>query len=722
MSGSPKSRLPSVRETIDSFDRVLHTDIGIALKPHALGELFGVIQLAAKKAGLSGNPAGSPPPDADIPTIAKALGLRAHRIFLASDWWRYDHGIIVSNELESEKPVLLCSNALTGGMQLSGPNRLGEFRAIDAATAAQLDPNGYALYAGLPPENLRFKDLVLKSLKLHAREVGVFLMLTILIAVLSYSVPVGSGLLVNHAVPHGEYPLLAAIVACVIGVNLLMFALRYTTELLARRLEGNAGVHMHAGLLMRISALPLSFFSKVASADLMRRIVGLETARRSAIRIATTSLIDLATLLIGVSVLSWYFPIGGLVVLTAVILSLLLAFILARRSFSAFLEGEAMTSNILTVVYEIVGHIASIRIGGAERRSFQRWRDDFVEMRRRTVRSVQFSDTQVAIQQGINLFLISCIFGLVTYNLASVSGGSIGFYVAFVSSLSIVTGSVASLSGSMLAAYGLIPLVQRAAPVLEAPPVVPVRRKPKIQGQISVQGFTYRYANDLPLVLDGVTFEVRPGDYVGIVGASGCGKSTLIRCILGMLEPEHGRVLFDSVDINELDRDAVRRQCGVVLQDSRLFPGSLLENLAAGRLVEQEAVLSVIDRVGLGGFIRSLPMGLNTLITENTSTFSAGQIQLVALARALIGEPKILVIDEGTSALDPSSQKTVTDTLSAMNVTRLIATHRLDKLSFCDRIIVLDNAVIAEQGTPAELLAARGLYYSLVISGAEASQ
>jgi len=713
------NRLPSVSDTIDRFERVLHTDIGIALKPHALGDLFGVLQLGAKQIGLSGNPVGAPSSDTDIAGIARTLGLKVHSIELLSDWWRHDHGVVISAEVSSGRPVLLCPNKFSGGMRITGPERLGDFRPVDALRAAQIDTHAYAIYAELPSQRLDFKAVLFRSVKLHSDEIGLFIALTVLIAIFAYSVPVASGLIVNHAVPHGEYSLLVAIVTAVVAANLLMFALRYTTELLARRLEGNAGVHLQAGLLHRIAVLPLSFFSRQNSADLMRRVVGLETARRSVIRLATTSLIDLTTLLVGIAVLIWYFPIGGFVVLTAALFSLLLAFSLARRSFTAFLEGESMTSNVLTIVYELVSHISSIRIAGAELNSFQRWRDDFVEMRRRTVRSTQFTDTYSAFQQGMNLFLMSCIFGLVTYNLASVENASIGFYVAFVSSLSIVTGSVASLSAAMLSAYGLIPLVQRAAPILESPPAIPTRRVPKIEGRFSIQKIVYRYSNELPPVLDEITLEVREGQYIGIVGASGCGKSTLIRCILGMISPERGKILVDGVDIQEIDREAARKQFGVVLQDTRLFPGSLLENLAVGRLLDQEVALAALDRVGLGAYIRSLPMGMNTLITESASTFSMGQIQLISLARALIGNPKVLIMDEGSSALDQESQRIVTETLASLKITRLIATHRVETLSSCDRVIVIDSGVVVEEGSPAELLAARGRYYSLVAVGGE---
>lgn len=707
------SRLPGVRETLGQFDAVLDTDIGIATRPHALGDVYGVCQFAAKQLGLGGNPTrGAPAPDAGIADTAHALGLATHEVELAGDWWRADHGMLIVRERESGRPVLVASDRVRCGMTATYPDRLGAFEPVDEARAAGLERQALAVYVALPDTALTFGGILRRTLSLHPFEATAFILLTALTAILTYSIPVASGLIVDHAVPHRDYTLLMAIVGAVVACNLAMLALRYTAELIARRIEGSAGSHLQAGLLDRLLRFPLGFFARHNSADLMRRIVGLETARRTVLRLISTTLVDTVTLLTGLGVLVWYYPTGGLVVAIATLVCLVLAFLLSRHSYTAYLEGETMTANVLTIVYELVGNMLAIRASGAEQRAYARWRDDFVEMRRRTVRSTRYADVFACLQQAINLILMAVVFGLVAYNVTGIEGATVGDYVAFVSALSLATGSVGSLAASCLAAYSIVPQVQRAAPLLAAVPEAgTVRRRPQpLAGRIQLVDVTYRYTDDAPAVLDEVNVDLRPGEYVGIVGASGAGKSTLLRLVLGLLAPSRGKVLLDQNDLATVDADEVRRQIGVVLQDCRLFPGSLLENLSEGRAVDPQRVLEALDRVGIGAYVRSLPMGVHTMVGEGATTFSGGQVQLIALARALVGDPRLLVIDEGSSALDNVSQQQVCAVLESLPMTRLVSTHRLGTLARCDRILVVEGGQIRDAGTYAEFAAGDGRF------------
>jgi ATP-binding cassette subfamily C protein len=398
------------------------------------------------------------------------------------------------------------------------------------------------------------------------------------------------------------------------------------------------------------------------------------------------------------------------------VLNLGVAFLLGSLSRAAYAEGEAMTANVLTIVYELIANMLPIRLFAAQRRAFIRWRDNFIEMRRRQVRSTRYGDVYAAFQQSLGLLTLCIVFSIVTYSTTTVPPDSIGEYVSFVASVSIVTGSVASLASTVLAYFSLVVSVNMSLPLrMEIPESVAGRKKLAVsRGEIELQGVDFKYSPEQPLVFSSLSLRIQPGEYIGIVGHSGCGKSTLVRLILGLLPPTNGKVFIDRNDLSNVNLEAVRKTFGVVLQDYRMFAGSILENITAGRNLEVEPVLKTLETIGMAKFVKSLPMGIHTVIGENTSLFSGGQIQLMALARALVGEPQLLLFDEATSALDNVSVSKVGEVLDQLAITRIVFTHRLGTLKKCDRIVVMDRGAIAQEGIYEQLVNTAGFFKNML--------
>ena len=711
------SALPTLDETLGQFDQLLGTDVAVSTRPSPLGEVFSACQAAAKLLGLSGTPIrGSVRPDATVIETANVLGLSAREVSLSGEWWKNDHGIMVLKDETTDKPILVRSCHGRTAMEFSGPIQFVKFQPITLKVAQTLKTTAVVLYPTLPDSPTKFSDVLMSVLKLYPFEALVYLALTVIIAVLTYSVPVASGMIIDHAVPHRNELLLTAVISIVVVCNLIMLALRYTSELIVQRLEAMAGTQLQAAVLERLFRLPLQFFASHNTADVMRRFTSLEGARRSSLRMIVTTSMDFATLTVGIATLVYYFPFGALAVVAVSALSLLIAFILAKASFSAYSEGEAMTTNVLTVVYELIGNMLPIRMFGAQRRAFLRWRDNFVEMRRRTVRSSAFSNRYAAVQQSLSLVTLGTVFAVVTYSAKGAQSDSVGHYVAFVGSVSLVTGTIASLASSLMGFFSLKPSISLATPILTGLPEAATGRSlpSEIKGDVEFAAIDFRYAEQSPLVLNNFSFAVKAGQYVGIVGTSGCGKSTLLKIMLGLLAPTKGQVYFDKNDLAAVNMDQVRRQCGVVLQDCRMFSGSILDNISSGRDFEVEQILAVLDAVGLGPYVRGLPMGIHTVVGEGTTAFSGGQVQLMALARELVGSPKLLIFDEATSALDNVSVQKIGDIIDGLPLTRIIFTHRLGTLKNCDQVIVLDGGCVAQQGTFAELSQQNGLFKSML--------
>ena len=235
-----------------------------------------------------------------------------------------------------------------------------------------------------------------------------------------------------------------------------------------------------------------------------------------------------------------------------------------------------------------------------------------------------------------------------------------------------------------------------------------------LEGSIEVRNLSFRYRPNAPLVLSKVNFSVKAGSFVAIVGPSGSGKSTLLRILLGFEDPQQGQVYVDGRDCRELQRDLLRRQIGTVLQDARLVGNTLMEVIAAGRPLSLEQVWSAAEKAGLGEELKVLPMGLQTLVPAGGSNLSGGQRQRLTIARALAGNPRLLLLDEPTSALDNQTQAHVLKNLEQHAITRIMVAHRLSTIQHADVILVLVNGEIVERGTYNDLLKQQGVFSQLM--------
>lgn len=261
------------------------------------------------------------------------------------------------------------------------------------------------------------------------------------------------------------------------------------------------------------------------------------------------------------------------------------------------------------------------------------------------------------------------------------------------------------------------PRLELQIPILETSPENS-ENKPRVEslsGSIEMSNVAFRYGDDSPYVFRSLSLKVRAGEYVALVGKSGCGKSTILRLMLGFEMPESGSVFFGSHDTQKVDLRSLRRHIGTVTQDGRLFAGDIASNitLSTPRATIDDAWRAA-EMAGIADDIRAMLQGMHTLIGEGSGSISGGQRQRLMIARAICGDRSILMFDEATSALDNKTQKQVADALDAMHCTRIVVAHRLSTVRHCDRILVIDDGRVAEEGTFDELLATDGLFAELV--------
>lgn len=303
------------------------------------------------------------------------------------------------------------------------------------------------------------------------------------------------------------------------------------------------------------------------------------------------------------------------------------------------------------------------------------------------------------------------------YVMAVKSGISVADYYAFDTAYGMVSGAFASLAGIALTVAQIKPILNMVKPFFDAVPEVSDGKQviTRLSGGIELSNVSFRYSENMPLVVDDMSLKIRPGQYVAIVGKTGCGKSTLMRLLLGFEHPQKGAIYYDGRDLERIDLRSLRRRIGAVMQNGKLFQGDIYSNIVISALwLSQDEAWEAAELAGIADDIRTMPMGMNTIISEGSGGISGGQRQRLMIARAIAPKPRILMFDEATSALDNITQKKISEALASLKCTRIVIAHRLSTIKQCDRIIVLDRGKIIEDGKYDELIEKNGFFAELV--------
>ena len=537
-----------------------------------------------------------------------------------------------------------------------------------------------------------------------------------LVAGIGLLVPILTGQVLGTFVARAQKDLIVEGGLLVIGGAFAAAALQVVMNIAALRLEGRWSGALQAAVWGRLLSLPASFFSKYATGELGTMALGVSAAQEVLSSLTTTAALGLLTGAANL-ILVYFYNVPLAIAATVLVLigagtCACVGIFEVRWQRQSYQNEQKVSAR----VFQLLGAVPKLRVTAAEDRAFAVWAGDFGRGRVINAAARRLQNLVTTFNAGYPLVCAIIVFWLVAGVMHdSISTSTfLGFFAAF----NLLLASTLQFTGVAITALRVVPMLERLAPLLAATPEVKLDQADpgELSGRISFSRISFCYGQDGPTVLDEVSFAVEPGEFVAIVGPTGCGKSTVLRLLLGFETPRSGTILYDGQDLGQLDTGAVRRQCGVVLQNGALLAGSLLTNIVGSTAYNQDDAMEAARMAGMAGDIAAMPMGLHTVVSEGTNTLSGGQRQRVMIARALVSRPRIVLFDEATSALDNPTQEIVAASTRELNATRIVIAHRLSTVTEADRILVMEAGRIVQQGTYQELLSDSGGLFARLAS------
>ena len=638
-------------------------------------------------------------------------GLMRRTVELTEGWYRDAYGPILAYTKDEGLPCALLPGTLSG-YSYTDP-KTGERVKIGKKTAARFETEAFCFYRPLPQKQLGIPDLLLYMKRC------VTLSDVILILAATFAVTF-VGFVMPRLIKALTGPVLASRRAdALIGVTVAMFCVSLSSQLISSvkgmiqsRLGAKTALGVQASMMMRLLSLPASFFRRYSPGELKSRSLSVNQLCSLLFGIVMNTGLTSLTSLLYVTQIFRFAPslvIPSLVIVAVTVGFSILTTVTQIRINKLHMEYSAKESGMS---YGMITGVQKIKLAGAEKRLFAKWLDLYAEGAELTYNPPAFIKLNAVFSAAITL-----VSNIVMYILAVKSGLGQSSYFAFTSAYGMLMGAFMSVSDTALSAARIRPILEMAEPFLKTEPETSEGKEivTRLSGSVEMDHVSFRYAEDEPYILNDLSLKIRPGEYVALVGRTGCGKSTLVRLLLGFEKPEKGAVFYDGRNIEKLDLPSLRRKIGTVTQDAGLFQGDIFSNIviSAPELSQKDA-WEAAEAAGIADDIRAMPMGMNTIIAEGQGGISGGQRQRIMIARAIAPKPKILILDEATSALDNRTQKQVSEALDRMGCTRLVIAHRLSTIRRCDRILVLDDGKIIEDGTYDELIEKNGFFAGLV--------
>jgi NHLM bacteriocin system ABC transporter ATP-binding protein len=648
--------------------------------------------------------------DISLADVARASHIQTRQVALKGEWWQEDNGPLLGFWEETDQPIALISSK-RGYRLYDAGTRL--YREVTAEVAERIKPFAHMLYRSLPNKPVSAWELIKFGLAGDATDLRLILFAGVAVGLLGMLIPITTAIIFDQIIPQADRLQLFQLAFSLIFVVLAMALFQVVQNLALLRLQERMGAELEAAIWQRVLSLPVSFFRDYTSGDLGNRVLGLRRIQQilsgtvmSALLAGIFSIFSFFLLFYYHSRLAW--TATGLVAVSVAVM-----IFAGYRKMDYYRQLVHLQGKISGIILQTIEGITKFRAAAAEGRAFATWAAEFSQAKQVSYRARDVANNLQVFNSGYQVITTMVIFTVII--LSGRQELTIGQFLAFNTAFIQFMMAVLTLSGAFLTILNVIPMYERARPILQAAPEIDeLKEHPgDLVGGIEVAHVSFRYKQDGPMILKDVSLEIYPGEFVALVGASGSGKSTLFRLLIGFEQPLSGSIYYNGRDLAAVDVREVRRQIGVVLQNGKVMGGDLFTNIVGSLPLTLDDAWRAAEMAGLADDIKKMPMGMHTVLNNGGGTLSGGQRQRLLIARAIVNRPRILFFDEATSALDNHTQAVVSQSLANLQATRIVIAHRLSTIKNADKIYVLQDGRIAQEGTYDELINVEGLFADL---------
>ena len=602
--------------------------------------------------------------DEVVEEVMRATNMTKRSVRLTDAWWKDSDGPLLATLRDGSGTLALFPGTVWGLYFLDATTN--KKIRVTKKNAALFDEDALCFYRPLPARALTEKEfLTFLISQMRRSDLLLYFLAFILMSVAGIVSTIAVKIAFDHIIPSGAAPLLLSLFLFLASLALANLFMRSALHSLSARIQCRLSNLIENSVIARVMNLPVSFFGNNTAGGLSQRITAFTNLSKTIADILFVAMNMLVALVMSLPILyvaPQLLPAGLIAITLAIVVYIVTTIQEQNLTMRAYSQSEKNGG----VAFDLISGAQRLKLSGSEDRAYARWLYGYAEQAAATY------STKFPLCARAELVTICRLIG---------------------------------------------PRLEMGEPILQAVPEYGTGKTlvSELSGRIELNHVTFRYEEDGPAVLDDLSLTIQPGEYVGIVGRSGCGKSTLVKMLLGFETPQEGTVCYDEYDTSTTNLRSLRRCIGTVLQDGKLFAGDIYSNITiTAPYLGVEDAWDAAEKVGMAEDIRRMPMGMHTLISEGSGGISGGQKQRLMIARAIVGKPKILIMDEATSALDNLTQKTVTDSLDALDCTRIVIAHRLSTIRSCDRILALDKGKIVESGSYDELMEKDGFFAELV--------